>query len=222
MFTGIVETVGEVVDVGHNGQIRRTSVCAPAILDRSADDGVRLGDSVAIDGVCQTVVAFDDRTFTFDSVPETLRLTNVGSWHLGRPVNVERSLAVGSRLGGHWVLGHVDGVVRMVGRRDLGDGAEIRLGLPRELAGQIAKKGSVALDGISLTVTDVDGDSFGVAAIPFTLANTTLGERRPGDLLHLETDVLAKYAERAMHVPRSDTGNTTDELLARAGFHAAG
>jgi len=211
MFTGIIESVGKVVRVERRGDSRRTTIRSPEIMD-----DVRLGDSIAIDGVCQTVVATTGEAFAFDSVPETLRLTTIGSWQPGRPVNLERSLKVGSRLGGHWVLGHVDGMVTLLERRDVGDGAELRFSLPGELASQVAHKGSVAIDGISLTVTEVDEGSFGVALIPFTLSHTTLGGKRVGDRLHVETDVLAKYVDRLLR--RADTPQRTTD---RAGLTAS-
>ena len=213
MFTGIVEAVGEVVGAEQRGSVRRTTVRAPSILDDAA-----LGDSIAIDGVCQTVVAFDESTFSFESVPETLRLTTIGAWRPGRRVNLERSLKVGARLGGHWVLGHVDGIVPLLERSERGDEAELRFGLPAELAPQVARKGSVAVDGISLTVTDVADNAFGVAVIPFTLSHTTLGGKAVGDLLHVETDVLAKYSDRLRQSGATPTGRVTESLLGEAGF----
>lgn len=218
MFTGIIESVGTVERVERHGSTQRAIVRAPEILD-----DVALGDSISIDGACQTVVAFDGETFQFDSVEETLRLTTIGTWQQGRRVNVERSLQVGARLGGHWVMGHVDGIARIVERRDDGGSAEITLEAPESVAGQIARKGSVALDGISLTVTEVDGARFGVAVIPFTLDHTTLGEKRPGDAIHLETDVLAKYIERLMSAPRGEQRDrATMALLEQAGFLSSG
>lgn len=216
MFTGIIEAVGAVADIERRGDSQRTTVRCPDVMD-----DLRLGDSIAVDGVCQTVVARTGESFAFDSVPETLRLTTISSWERGRRVNIERSLTVGARLGGHWVLGHVDGVVALRERRDLGDSAEFRFALPVDLASQVAHKGSVALDGVSLTVTEVNGGTFGVALIPFTLRHTTLGEKRVGDLVNLETDVLAKYVERLVRggaVGDRASPRVTEALLERAGF----
>jgi riboflavin synthase len=216
MFTGIVETVGTVARIERRGSMQRATVRAPEILD-----DVVLGDSISLSGACQTVIAFDGETFQFDSVAETLRLTNIGTWTTGTRVNLERSLKVGARLGGHWVTGHVDGLARLVEVRQTEESAEIRLEVPAEIVGQIAQKGSVALDGISLTVTDVKGSEFGVAVIPFTLEHTTLADRRPGDRIHIETDVLAKYVDRLIHSDReseSQSDNVTLDLLAQAGF----
>ena len=208
MFTGIVESVGTVERVERHGSTQRTTLRAPEILNDAA-----LGDSIAFDG----------ETFQFDSVEETLRLTTIGTWEQGRRVNVERSLQVGARLGGHWVMGHVDGIARIVERRDDGGSAEITLEAPESVTGQIARKGSVALDGISLTVTEVDGARFGVAVIPFTLDHTTLGGKRPGDAIHLETDVLAKYVERLMGAAEAaPRDHATMALLEQAGFLSSG
>lgn len=216
MFTGIVEAVGRVARVSRSGGVQHTEIICTKVMD-----DIVLGDSVALDGVCQTVTARTAESFTFDSVAETLRLTTIGSWSAGRPVNVERSLKIGARLGGHWVLGHVDGVIRLLERNQSGDAMEIRCSLPPGLRSQVAPKGSVALDGISLTVTRVDASSFGVAVIPFTLQHTTLGGKKIGEELHLETDVLAKYAGRLLATMSSDNGpiaaNVTN-LLRDAGF----
>jgi len=216
MFTGIVEAVGTVEELERRGTSQRTTVRCPGILDE-----VRLGDSMCIDGVCQTVVAVTSDAFAFESVPETLRLTTIGSWRRGRRVNVERSLKVGARLSGHWVLGHVDGVIALLERSDAGDSAELRFSLPNELAPQVARKGSVAIDGVSLTVTGLDDRSFGIALIPFTLVHTTLGEKRVGDRLNIETDVLAKYVvrltERTGRFGDASSG-VTESLLEQAGF----
>jgi len=213
MFTGIVEAVGTVTRVERRGSVQQTTIRCPEILD-----DVNLGDSISIDGACQTVVTFDDETFQFDSVQETLRLTTIGSWTSGRRVNLERSLQVGARLGGHWVMGHVDAVSTLLERRDNGNSSELRFSLPSELASQVAGKGSVALDGISLTVTDVSNDSFGIAVIPFTLDHTTLGEKKPGDPVHIETDILAKYIDRLYQGGEADRSGVTMSLLEKAGF----
>jgi riboflavin synthase len=218
MFTGIVEAIGKVARVQRTGNLQHTTVECPEIMD-----GVGLGDSIAVDGVCQTVTVISAGGFTFDSVSETLQLTTIGAWQAGRAVNVERSLKVGARLGGHWVLGHVDGVTRYLERRQQGDAIELRCAMPRNVASQVAKKGSVTIDGISLTVTDVDADSFGVAVIPFTLSHTTLGQKRVGDALHLETDVLAKYVGRLIEITAGSGGSDaqTMGLLRQAGFVGA-
>ena len=159
---------------------------------------VSVGDSVAIAGVCLTVVEKDGSALAFDVVPETVGRTALGRVAPGDAVNVESALRVGEPLGGHVVQGHVDGVGRVRQRQPVGDGLELRVGLDPALARYVVEKGSVALDGVSLTVTAVGDDWFSVALVPHTLAVTTLGGRRPGDEVQLEVDVLAKYVERLL------------------------
>jgi riboflavin synthase alpha subunit len=152
-----------------------------------------LGESVAVSGVCLTVVAVASGRLAFDVGEETLRVTTLGSLQPEDPVNLERPLRVDGRLGGHLVLGHVDGVGRVAGWRPQGDGAWLEVSVPPALRPLVVPKGSVAVDGVSLTVAALGPDGFGVALIPHTLAATTLGRRRPGDPVNLEMDVIGKY-----------------------------
>ncbi len=198
MFTGIVTDVGEVIasEERAEGLRRLTIACA---YDRASID---IGASIACSGVCMTVVetgsAGNRDTFSVDAAAETLRLTTVGSWRNGTRVNLERSLKIGDELGGHLVSGHVDGLAELVSREDLTDMARLTFRVPKPLARFIAQKGSVALDGVSLTVNDVSPDTFSVLIIPHTLSVTTLGALKPGDALNLEVDVMARYAARLM------------------------
>ncbi len=157
-----------------------------------------LGESVAVNGCCLTVTAHDAETCRFEAGPETLRRTNLGDLRNGDRVNLERSLRVGDRLGGHIVQGHIDGVGRI--ERILSDGAWVMIwfACPPELSAQMVSKGSVAVDGVSLTLVDVEDGRFSVALIPHTLAHTTLGFKRPGDPVNLETDLLAKYVQKCL------------------------
>jgi riboflavin synthase len=193
MFTGIVEGTGTVVALTHSGSGHgaRLEVDAPWPPGELA-----VGDSVAVDGCCLTVVARTPGGFAADLVAETLRRTALGRLATGARVNLERPLALGGRLGGHLVQGHVDGVGRVLDRRPAGEGEEVRVELPEELARYVVEKGSIAVDGVSLTVAAAGPDWFAVALVPHTLAATTLGERGPGDPVHLEVDVVAKYVER--------------------------
>jgi riboflavin synthase len=193
MFTGIVEGTGTVMALtpSGSGDGARLEVDAPWPPGELA-----VGDSVAVDGCCLTVVARTPGGFAADLVAETLRRTALGRLAKGARVNLERPLALGGRLGGHLVQGHVDGVGRVLDRRPVGEGEEVRVELPEELARYVVEKGSIAVDGVSLTVAAVGPDWFAVALVPHTLAATTLGERRPGDPVHLEVDVVAKYVER--------------------------
>ena len=189
MFTGIVEELGAVRSVDEVGDGRRVVVEATTVLD-----DVTLGASIAVNGCCLTVVEWADGWFAVDAVPETLDCTTVGGLSPGDPVNLERPLVVGGRFGGHVVQGHVDMVTEVLAVRELSDGSRrLSFRLPDELAGKVVEKGSVTLDGASLTVAAVDNDTFDVALIPHTLQVTTFGRRAPGDQVNVEADVLAHY-----------------------------
>jgi riboflavin synthase len=193
MFTGLIREVGAVAAVdGREGGVRLV-VRAAATAGAAA-----VGDSVAVAGVCLTVVAVADGTLAFEAVPETLARTSLASLEPGARVNVEPSLRAGEQLGGHYVQGHVDavGTVRSVERE--GDGVRVWLDAPQAVLRYTVEKGSVAVDGTSLTVARLDERGFAVALVPHTLAATTLGDLRSGDLVNLEADVLAKYVERLL------------------------
>ncbi len=198
MFTGLVEALGAVRELNADGAGRLLAIEAPAFAAELA-----LGESVAVNGCCLTVVAHDAETCRFEAGPETLRRTNLGELRPGDRVNLERSLRVGDRLGGHIVQGHIDGVGRI--ERILSDGAWVMIWFvcPPELSAQMVSKGSVAVDGVSLTLVDVEDGRFSVALIPHTLAHTTLGFKRPGDPVNLETDLLAKYVQKHLSAQKS-------------------
>jgi riboflavin synthase len=197
MFTGIVTDVGEVVAVQPRGEgLRRLKIACS--YDRAT---ITDGASIACNGVCMTVVGAgtEERTwFSVDAAAETLAVTTVGGWHSGTRINLERALKVGDELGGHIVAAHVDGVAEIVGREDLTDMARIAIRAPAPVSRFIASKGSVALDGVSLTVNEVKGDTFSVLIIPHTLAVTTLGAWQAGTRINLEVDLMARYAARLM------------------------
>jgi riboflavin synthase len=155
-----------------------------------------VADSISINGCCLTVVAADAETMAFQAGPETLARTNLGDLTPGSPVNLERALVVGGRLGGHFVSGHIDGVGHLLARHDHGDWSTFWFQVPRSLSVQMASKGSIAVDGVSLTIVDCEPDRFSVALIPYTLAVTTLGPLKIGGKVNLETDILAKYVQR--------------------------
>jgi riboflavin synthase len=202
MFTGLVTDLGRVAAVTDGETVRRIRIeCAydPA--------GFALGASIACSGPCLTVVAVGPRDggawFEVDAAAETLARTTVAAWQVGARVNLERSLKIGDELGGHLVTGHIDGVAEVISRDDAAAGegawgatARFVLRAPETLVRFIAEKGSVALDGVSLTVNEVEGDTFSVLIIPHTLSVTTFGERRAGDRLNLEVDLMARYAAR--------------------------
>jgi len=193
MFTGLVEALGTVQSVSPDGAGGRHLVVAePAIAPELA-----VGESIAVNGACLTVVEFDPATFRFQAGPETLLRTNLGELVPGNRVNLERSLRLNDRLGGHIVTGHIDATGRVLERHRQGDWETVWFSCPPELSCQMVSKGSVAVDGISLTLVEVAADRFSVALIPHTLQRTTLGFRQAGDLVNLESDLLAKYVARA-------------------------
>jgi riboflavin synthase len=197
MFTGIVTDVGEVLAV-HPRAEGLTRLKIGCSYDRAT---IADGASIACNGVCMTVVAAgtEERTwFSVDAAAETLAVTTVGSWHAGTRINLERSLKVGDELGGHIVAAHVDGIAEVIARQDLPDMARFALRVPGPLARFIAPKGSVALDGVSLTVNEVAQDTFSVLIIPHTLAVTTIGGWKAGTWVNLEVDLIARYAARLM------------------------
>lgn len=195
MFTGIVTDIGEVGSVESRGDLRRLRISCGY-----AAESIALGASIACNGVCLTVVAVEtarSRTvFDVDAGAETLRLTTAESWRAGTRINLERALKIGDELGGHIVTGHVDGVATALSREDFDGMTRFWFETPSTLARFVAQKGSVALDGVSLTVNAVEGNRFSILLIPHTLAVTTLGDRTTGDALNLEVDLMARYAAR--------------------------
>jgi riboflavin synthase len=193
MFTGLVEEVGRVTRLERRGDGAHLAVQAAKVLA-----GTVLGDSIAVNGACLTVVSVGRDGFVVDVMPETLSRSTLGQAGPGTRVNLERSLAFGDRLGGHLVLGHVDAVSTVVDVRPEGIAWRVRMSLPESISACVAPKGSIAIDGISLTVIDVGEDSFSVGVIPHTLQETTLGGVRAGQHVNLEADVLARYVVRTL------------------------
>ena len=191
MFTGLVEATGSVRSRHPAGDGIRLELDAPLF-----DASITLGESIAVNGVCLTVVEHSSSLAAFELSPETLRKTNLGELKIGDAVNLERSLRVGDRLGGHWVQGHVDGVGSLVRREADGGWTRFIFRLPTNLAKYVVAKGSIAVNGVSLTVVDAGDVEFSVALIPHTLAVTNLGTLQPGSPVNLEVDILAKYLER--------------------------
>ncbi len=206
MFTGIIEEVGAV---------SRVSGADLAIMAKGVLEGIARGDSIAIDGACMTVVEFTDDTFVVQVSPESMSRTTLGSLKPGDAVNLERAMAAGDRFGGHFVQGHVDGVGRVESVRKLDEFALWRFNAPPEVARYLVPKGSVTIDGISLTVVDPAEGSFDVAIIPETLNKTTLSSKGPGDPVNMEADMLGKHIFHYMKGGASDP--STEEFLARHG-----
>ena len=216
MFTGIIEEVGTVRKIG-GGTL--------AIDAAKVTEDVHLGDSIAVNGVCLTVTSFDREHFEADVMPETVRRTSLAELRKGSPVNLERALTLASRLGGHIVSGHIDGVGTVAGLRQEGNALLLTVAAAPALLRGIVEKGSVALDGISLTVAAVTEETFTVSLIPHTREVTNLRAKRTGSRLNIETDIIGKYVEKLMTA--KDTGHAeaadgrsgiTPELLARYGF----
>src|SRR5215813_6563811 len=193
MFTGIVEELGEVAALADLGDSARLTVRGKAV---TAD--ARHGDSISVNGVCLTVVDVDGETFTADVMKETLDRSSLGALAPGDPVNLERAALVSSRLGGHIVQGHVDGVATVVARQTAEKWEVVTFTLPATLARYVVEKGSITVDGVSLTVAAVTGDTFSVSLIPTTLALTTLGHKGVGAAVNIEVDVVAKYVEKLL------------------------
>src|SRR5574340_431269 len=193
MFTGIIEEMGQVKSLRRSGGSARLTVSASKVLD-----GTVLGDSICVNGVCLTVVEMSAGEFSADVAVETLKVTNLGDLTAGSKVNLERALQLSARIGGHLVSGHVDGVGRIREKREEGNGWRILFDAPETVLRYVIKKGSIAIDGISLTVADVDLAGFSVAMIPHTAKLTTLGHKKAGDTVNLEADIIGKYVERLL------------------------
>jgi riboflavin synthase len=192
VFTGLVEEVGRVTSIGE-GEMLRLSISAGRVIEDT-----RAGDSICVNGACLTVGEVDGRTLTFFAMPETLRRTALGGLAVGSPVNLERAMSAGSRFGGHIVQGHVDGVGEALGVRPEGDAEIWEFGAPEAVLRYCVQKGSVCVDGISLTIVSIGDGTFTVSILPQTRANTNLGELGTGSRVNLEADVIGKYVERLL------------------------
>ena len=193
MFTGIVEELGKVVAIEEQGDAMRLTIEGPLVTS-----DVSRGDSISVCGACLTAVEIEDGKFTADVMKETLRLTSLGSLSVGSPVNLERAMTAATRFGGHVVLGHVDGVGTVISREPSEHWEWVRVWVPRELMKYVVLKGSITIDGISLTVNEVGDDFIGLSLIPETLRLTTLGSKQPGDKVNVEVDVMAKHIEKLL------------------------
>ncbi|GAA2587165.1 riboflavin synthase [Streptomyces tubercidicus] len=205
MFTGIVEELGEVVAVENLGDASQFRLRGPVVTEDA-----KHGDSIAVNGVCLTVVDTADGEFTADVMAETLKRSSLGALATGSRVNLERPMALGGRLGGHLVQGHVDGTGTILERTPGEHWEIVKIALPAALSRYVVEKGSITVDGVSLTVVDAADDYFTISLIPTTLALTTLGIKKAGDPVNLEVDVLAKYVERLLGRGSADTGGIKD------------
>lgn len=215
MFSGIIETIGAIRSLRKDDKGARVSIEAPGVLD-----GVRLGDSIALNGVCITVVDYDEKKFEADLSVETLRRTNLGELVVGDRCNLERAMALGERLGGHLVSGHVDGVGKIRSRKNEGDSIWLTFDAPVEVMRYVVYKGSIAVDGISLTVAACDNETFSVSIIPHTSEQTTLTEKQDGSAVNLEADLIGKYVEKLLtpHAESKSREGITMEKLKEQGY----
>jgi riboflavin synthase len=216
MFTGLVEEVGVVKAIVRGSKSVRLTIAADKVLSDA-----KLGDSIAVNGTCLTVVEFSNVVFTADVMPETVDRTVLAALKVGDRVNLERTLAVGDRLGGHIVSGHIDDVGTIAAKKRFDNAIIVSIRAPETVMKYIVKKGSIAIDGISLTVVDHSEDTFTVSLIPHTAMVTTLGFKKEGDLVNLETDIIGKYVEKMLRrddAPSKARGSLTMEFLSQHGF----
>jgi len=211
MFTGIIEELGGVKALRRDAGAARLTISASAVLD-----GTIVGDSICVNGVCLTVIDLNKNVFSADIAVETLKVTNLGELRIGDKVNLERALRLSARIGGHLVNGHIDSIGHIRGKREEGNGWRISIDAPESILRYIIKKGSIAIDGISLTVADVDKTGFSIAMIPHTGKLTTLGFKSAGATVNLEVDIIGKYVERLLS-GRLESGVSLD-LLKRNEF----
>ena len=219
MFTGIIEELGTIAHMDRRPDSIRLTIQAHKVLE-----GTQLGDSIAVNGVCLTVTDMTDSTFSADVMHETMRRSSFSTIKSGSQVNLERAMQVGGRLGGHIVSGHIDGIGHVARIATDGIARVITISIPKDMEPFIVEKGSITIDGISLTVAAVDGEGFSVSTIPHTVAQTNLSQRRRGDPVNLETDVVGKYIEKLLrpeetkpHTPANES-TLTKEMLLRCGF----
>ncbi|MEM7292097.1 MAG: riboflavin synthase [Pseudomonadota bacterium] len=220
MFTGIIQTLGSVKGIQPRGDDCQLQIDVGGL---SLAD-IALGDSIAVNGVCLTAVAFGENHFFADVSVETLQLTTIGDLQTGDRVNLELALTPVSRLGGHLVSGHVDGIGEVLSRRPDARSERYSIRVPNSLSHYVAPKGSICVDGISLTVNSIESDVFSVNIVPHTQERTTLGDRAVGDKVNIEIDLLARYLERLLHRQESwpGEGGITETLLRESGFIKAG
>lgn len=209
MFTGIVEELGTLTKLIRGSKEQRIKISCNKILK-----DIHLGDSIAVNGVCLTVVDFDKESFMSDVMNETFLRSNLGALKPSSKVNLERAMAANGRFGGHIVSGHIDGTGKIISIKNDGNASWFEISASREILDGIVEKGSIAIDGISLTIAAVDNASFKVSIIPHTLKETVLGTKKIGDLVNLENDVIGKYVKKLLACQTTNTGLTKEMLLA--------
>jgi riboflavin synthase len=210
MFTGIIQEIGTIQRITP-GEAYKLRISAKKILE-----GIELGDSISVNGTCLTVVEFDNAGFAVDAMPETIEKTTLRYLKFGSRVNLEASLRLGDKMGGHWVLGHVDGTGKILGMEKVGNSIVCEISISREFSGYLVPKGSVSVDGISLTIIECKEESFKVGVIPHTFENTTLNEKGIGSHVNLETDIMGKYIHK--YIKRTSQEGVTEQHLRETGF----
>lgn len=210
MFTGIIETIGSVADIRDDGNGgKRLKIAAPSI-----GNGLQIDDSVAVNGICLTVIEASEHVFETEAVRETVGRSTIGSWKKGQKLNLERGMPAGGRFDGHLVQGHIDTTAVLRSRDKMGRGFLLGFETAEDLSSFIVEKGNIAIDGVSLTLTEAQGSRFSVALIPYTLEHTTLGGLRKGDRVNIETDIIGKYVVRQININK----DLTEELLKKWGY----
>ena len=209
MFTGIVESVGSVVSMERKGGLMRLSIAFPVTLT-----DIAAGDSIAVNGACLTVVAVGEGYFLADVSSETIKRTNLGFLRPSHAVNLERALRLGDRVGGHLVTGHIDGCGSVTEKRETGGSLLMTIRVPSELLSYLIEKGSVAVDGVSLTISALRGEQFQVTIIPYTSARTTMGDKKVGESVNIEADIIGKYVKRFL----GKTEGVDEDFLSEYGF----
>lgn len=213
MFTGLIEEIGDIKEIIRGSKSGKLKIGCCKILE-----GIKLGDSISVNGICLTVTNFNETSFDVDVMPETIKVTSLESLAVGSKVNLERAMKLGDRFGGHIVSGHIDGTGRLISFKEKENATEVRVEANESLMKYIIKKGSIAIDGASLTIADLDKRSFMVSIIPHTKKETILLTKKVGELVNLECDSVGKYIERLMEFQSTKSGGLTEELLNRYGF----
>ncbi len=212
MFTGLIKTIGTVQKTASSSGGKEFTIQAPETVS-----ALEIGDSVAVNGICTTVTAIKSDGFRFTAAPETLKKTTAGKWRIGTEVNLELPLKIGDPLHGHWVLGHVDTTVKIISRSTAGSSVLLTIEIPKDLTNQVVPRGSIALDGVSLTVARIEGNRVAVSLVPHTLEKTNLRDRNVGDQLNLETDILGKHV--IQYLESQEKSKITLDSLREQGFH---
>lgn len=213
MFTGIVEELGTVSNIKQSGEAMELTIHANSILS-----DVKLGDSIAVNGICLTVTSFTASSFTVDAMPETMKSTSLCMLKPRSKVNLERAMAANGRFGGHFVTGHIDGVGTIVSKKQHFNAIYYKIGIPNDLLRYCLQKGSVAVDGTSLTIFDIDESSITISLIPHTVSESIIGEKVAGDIVNIECDMIGKYIEHFISKPAKRGSSVTESFLQENGF----